>query len=124
MFIFLTALWQTIHFYLQHTLYSSTIICKINFPRDMTNTVGGAANDSSVVCCCCMCFGSFLFLLSPLGILGYTVKKEMTSTKESEILHEIVRNTTRKSEQHELIRVVSRNYSRIKQGIQFLSLSS
>ena len=65
----------------------------------------------------------FSFCCPRLGYI-YTVKKEMNYSKESEILHEIVRNTTRKSEQHELIRVVSRNYSRIKQGIQFLSLSS
>ena len=40
----------------------------------------------------------------------YTVKKEMLCSGDSEILYEIVRETTLKSEKHhELFRVVSRN---------------
>ena len=36
-----------------------------------------------------------------------TVRMEIKSRGDSEILHEIVRDTERKSEKHEIIRVVS-----------------
>ena len=39
---------------------------------------------------------------------AYTVRKEMKCSGNIGILHELVRDTTRKSEKHELIRVVSR----------------
>ena len=41
----------------------------------------------------------------------YTVKKEMKWSRNSEILHEIVRDTSRKSEKHELILEVSQTVS-------------
>ena len=37
----------------------------------------------------------------------YTVKKEIKCSGDSEILHELVHDATRKSEKNELIRVVS-----------------
>ena len=44
-------------------------------------------------------------------ITVYTVRKEMKCRGDSEILHEIVRDTSRKSEKHELILEVSQTVS-------------
>ena len=41
----------------------------------------------------------------------YTVNKEIKCSGDSEILHEIVRDITRKSEKHEPNRVISRTIS-------------
>ena len=53
----------------------------------------------------------------------YTLKKELKCSRDSEILHEIVRDTTRKSEKYELVRIVSRTIScRIsKSTLHFIS---
>ena len=54
----------------------------------------------------------------------HTVKKKLKCSGDSEILHElVVRDTTRKSEKHELIRVVSRtiSYGISKSLLHFIS---
>ena len=52
-----------------------------------------------------------------------TVKKEMKCSRDSEIIHEIVRDTTRKSEMHEVIHAVSRtiSWSILESLLQFVS---
>ena len=48
----------------------------------------------------------YLLIFDPdvFGNASYTVKKEMKCSGDSVILHEIVRDSTRKAEKHELIR--------------------
>ena len=54
-------------------------------------------------------YSAFAALLTFKIIHHCTVKKEMRCSEDSEILHEVARHTARKSEKHELFRVVSRN---------------
>ena len=49
----------------------------------------------------------FTEFLEQCLIVARSVRKEMKCSGETEILHELVHDTTRKSESHELIRVVS-----------------
>ena len=58
----------------------------------------------------------------PAGRL-YTVKKKMKCSEDFEILHEIVSDTTRKSEKHEIICELSQtiSYSISESPLHFIS---
>ena len=50
---------------------------------------------------------SFDYVVYMTSIFTCTVNKDIKYSRNSEILHEVVRDTTRTSEKHELILVVS-----------------